>query len=134
MASRDLLGQFRAERLDLALGSAAQADLIHGDIVLGASQYESYAPWRRALFTRRSKRSNCRAPKLWIVCDRSRERGQCFALRSDSRIRQTHTRRGRVNVGGDVQEFVSGDIRTLSVTIESREPIGVKVRVAEKLL
>jgi hypothetical protein len=43
MTSRDLLGQFRAQSFELALSSQAEADLIHGDVVLGASQYESYA-------------------------------------------------------------------------------------------
>jgi hypothetical protein len=40
-ASCDMLGQFRAQSFELALGSLEEADLIHGDIGLWASQYES---------------------------------------------------------------------------------------------
>jgi hypothetical protein len=41
MTSRDLLGKFRAQSIELALGSSALADLIRGDIGLRASQCES---------------------------------------------------------------------------------------------
>ena len=41
---------------------------------------------------------------------------------------------GQSKRGWRVQEFVSGNFRTLSVAVQSREAISMKVRVAEKLL